>query len=77
MDKTTYVEIWCLTLISMIQKRRKQHRLLFRGGGGRGGRGGGETEDWKLQQKVNRMDREAIGRGSNSYSLPVVDKFFR
>lgn len=61
-------------------KRRKQHRLLFRGGGGRGGRGGGgggETEDWKLQQKVNRMDREAIGRGSNSYSLPVVDKFFR
>ena len=74
MDKTTYVEIWCLTLISMIQKRRKQHRLLFRGGGGRGG---GETEDWKVQQKVNRMDREAIGRGSNSYSLPVVDKFFR
>ena len=41
------------------------------------GEGGGETEDWKVQQKVNRMDREAIGRGSNSYSLPVVDKFFR
>ena len=76
MDKTTYVEIWCLTLISMIQKRRKQHRLLFRGAAGEVG-GGGVTEDWKVQQKVNRMDREAIGRGSNSYSLPVVDKFFR
>ena len=77
MDKTTYVEIWCLTLISMIQKEENNTAYCLGGGGGRGGRGGGETEDWKLQQKVNRMDREAIGRGSNSYSLPVVDKFFR
>ena len=45
MDKTTYVEIWCLTLISMIQKEENNTAYCLGGAAGEVGEVGGGGGD--------------------------------